>query len=151
MVKTEIFCEYKGLLKFNMYNIKNVLDCSANISDDFIKKNFLTYKYIPSKKWNKSYYCFNYALNNKSFLFVEDCINYLIDNYILIKKKNIRKNDIIAFADNFDFLHFAKVSKIIKKNIFIKAKLGQYNIYEYNINDNFLICGDRYIIFRKKI
>jgi hypothetical protein len=150
MIKTEVFRQYKGNKTVSMYRIKVGLDIGTDPTDKFIRQNFKEYKQIYNKNFsNRHNYCFNYALNTTKLLFVEDTIEYLFDNYKTISRKNIKINDIIAFADEYDFLHFAKVSGT-DNMIMVRSKLGQMGIYEHNIEDTPIICGDRYIIFRKR-
>jgi hypothetical protein len=66
-----------------------------------------------------------------------------------IKLKEIRQGDIIAFADDYCFLHFSKVVNI-SKEIIIRSKLGRLNIYEHKLKDTPIECGNRFIIFRRK-
>jgi hypothetical protein len=96
--------------------------------------------------------CFNYALRNKSLLFVDDSVDYLFEYYDEIKFKDIRKGDIVLFRDEYNYLHFGR---IIKKgeNIgytIIRAKFGGLGIYEHKIIDTPTIYGDTISFWRNR-
>jgi hypothetical protein len=151
MIKTEIVLQYEGMGKFNMYKLNNKDFTLGNYSDEFIQANFKEFKIIYNKIYsNGCHVCFNYALRLPFLLYVEDTVDYLLEHYKQIKLKNICKGDIIAFSDDCNFLHFAKVFKTGKDitDIVIRAKFGHCGIYEHRLINTPSDFGDRFIIFR---
>lgn len=98
------------------------------------------------------YYCFNYALNDKKIVFLEDAVKILFEEYKnIVKLKNIQKNDIILFSDDFYVTHLAKIIETngTMRGTKIRARFGQLGIYEHNLKDNPTCYGYKFLIFRR--
>ena len=152
MIKTEISLEYEFFKNISMYKLNNKDFTLGKYNDKFIQDNFLCFKPVKTKRYSdKNSFCFNYALKTSKLLFCEDTAEYLFDNYKKISLKNLQVKDVIAFADDCNFLHFAVVFKTGKtvNDIIVRSKFGHLNIYEHKLIDTPINFGDRFIIFRK--
>jgi hypothetical protein len=149
------------------YKIKNInfknINSDVEIMENFSRK--LRNIKLGEPENIEPNYCYNYALKNNGLDCVECGVEYLEDNYDLVKFKDVRPGDVVLFNEVYTVyhreetenhrtaLHFAQVIKkgdSIGETI-IRAKFGGLGIYEHKLNFTPDIYGNRVEFWHKRV
>lgn len=114
-------------------------------------------------KYSDYYCCYNYVFNDILLSEVEDAYKKLKGDYILIKRPEAKKGDILSIhaiakgkyatdqkiPQGYNCQHFAVIHKIINDKIIIRSKFGIMGVFEGSIEDLPRTYGNIYQIWRK--
>lgn len=134
-----------------IYELKQLFNDTYWGEMDLLTKFSNKFRYIKKDKhWH---YCYNYVFNKEYTKDVNKIMENIINYYFPIKFKDIKRRDIILFSDKRNIIkHSAKVwkkGKLIGETI-VRAKFGQWSIYEYKLKNSLKTYGSIISFWRKR-